>query len=205
MVNRMMWKKNVAVLACAIMFSFLQAILGCATSQKATKAAEALPQEQPFNAELPPDQYAGAIKRMLEISELQSAASDGRKAHLYLAQLYWSHGNPKRNYHLALKHLETYSLTEPEAFQNPEIRNWQTVLSEVVRLSDLHSRNHRQIDALDKTIAQHQRKYQTLSEKLRSCNADSIRLVEKNHELKQTIQEMQRLDLTHEKKRKSYR
>ena len=205
MIDRVMWNKWLVMLSLTITLGLLQVVSGCAISQKPKEVDQAPPQEQPFDTELAPEQYTAAIQRMIKISESQPHTPVGKKAHLYLARMYWSHGNPSRDYRLALKHLETYALFEPEAFQNPDIRNWQAVLSEVVRLSDSRYLSLRQIEMLNASLAQNQRNCKRLNENLGSCKADNMRLVKKNHELKQAIQDMQRLDLKHEKNRKSYR
>jgi hypothetical protein len=139
----------------------------------------------PSISDLQPEEYAGEIDKYEKLIQSDLQLSTQQRAHLYLASLYFSPMNPKRNYQLALKHLETYALYDPDFVNGMDPRLLLAAIIEIDRLSAMADAQSKAIRSL--TIEVEMLRIQTSATK---GNRDELQ--KDNYTLKQRIGRLQR-------------
>ena len=119
------------------------------------------------------------------------------QAHYQLAQLYYSHKNPYRDYQKALEHLELYLPHKNDAVHDLDLQNWLLVLREIQIQSPTIESQTRQIAQLTARLDDFTRT-NLFVEGLNST------LEEENAELTMKVEVLKTLDQSVEEKRKSY-
>ena len=193
---------------------FLAAALGCAGGP-ATETREVY---VPSISQLKPEDYAVQIEKYTRIIQSDFHMDAQQRAHLYLASLYFSPMNPNRNHELALKHLETYALFDPEFVNGVDPRLLLSAIIEIKRISAQKEAQSKQLLSLYRELESMQRQamvsresrqgYQQANQKLRWRIAGlqkKIRKLEKsNRKLNKTIEMLGTLDSHLEEKRSSF-
>ena len=193
---------------------FPAAVVGCAgTPTPVTRDVYV-----PSISELKPEDYAVEIEKYTRIIQSDFHLDIQQHAHLYLASLYFSPMNPDRNYELALKHLETYALFDPEFVNGVDPRLLLAAIIEIKRISTQREVQSKQLRGLyqDLEILQRQamasrgsrQDFQRANLKLRKRIATlqkKIRTLEKsNTRLNKTIEMLSTLDSRLEEKRSNF-
>ena len=193
---------------------FPAAVVGCA----GTPAPVTRDVYVPSISELKPEDYAVEIEKYTRIIQSDLHLDIQQHAHLYLASLYFSPMNPDRNYELALKHLETYALFDPEFVNGVDPRLLLAAIIEIKRISTQREVQSKQLRGLyqDLEILQRQamasrgsrQDFQRANLKLRKRIATlqkKIRTLEKsNTRLNKTIEMLSTLDSRLEEKRSNF-
>jgi hypothetical protein len=193
---------------------FPAAVVGCA----GTPAPVTRDVYVPSISELKPEDYAVEIEKYTRIIQSDLHLDIQQHAHLYLASLYFSPMNPDRNYELALKHLETYALFDPEFVNGVDPRLLLAAIIEIKRISTQREVQSKQLRGLyqDLEILQRQamasrgsrQDFQRANLKLRKRIATlqkKIRTLEKsNTRLHKTIEMLSTLDSRLEEKRSNF-
>ena len=130
-----------------------------------------------YTPDLKSGKYSMEIMRLKDVIKNNPSQSERIKAHYNLANLYSSYKNPKKDYKMALEHLNIYISLDSKAIRQNDLRNCLSLLREVDRLSG----------------------------ELSVLNKKNLNLNRKNLQLTQTIGKLQTLDFQVEQKRKSYR
>lgn len=112
---------------------FLALVLGCANTPEPGPADVYVPSI----SALKPEEYPGEIDKYNKIIQGDLHLDIQQRAHLYLASLYFSPMNPTRDYRLALNHLETYALFDPDFANAVDPRLLLAAIIEIERFSDL--------------------------------------------------------------------
>ena len=193
---------------------FLAAVVGCAN----TPAPVTRDVYVPSISELKPADYAVEIKKYTGIIQSDLHLDIQQRAHLYLASLYFSPMNPDRNYELALKHLETYALFDPDFVNGVDPRLLLAAIIEIKRISTQREIQSKQLRGLYQELEIMQRQalasrgshqdFQKTNRKLRRRIAGlqkKIRTLEKsNTQLNKTIEMLSTLDSRLEEKRNNF-
>lgn len=193
---------------------FLAAAMGCA-EKPASRTREVY---VPSISQLKPEDYAEQIAKYTQIIQSDFHMEVQQRAHLHLASLYFSPMNPNRNYELALKHLETYALYDPEFVNGVDPRLLLAAIVEINRISAQREAQAEQLRALYGELEIMQRQamasrgsrhdFQKTNLKLRKQIASlkrKIRKLEKsNTQLNKTIEMLDTLDARFEEKRSSF-
>ncbi len=132
------------LLLCAI----TAVVLGCAN----TPETSAPPVYVPSISELQPEEYPGEIDKYHQLIQSDLHLDIQQRAHLYLASLYFSPMNPNRDYKLALKHLETYALFDPDFVNGVDPRLLLAAIIELERLSAIADAQSKAIQALNQEV-----------------------------------------------------
>ena len=103
----------------------------------------------PSISSLQPEEYAGEIDKYEQLIQSDLQLGTQQRAHLYLASLYFSPMNPDRNYQLALKHLETYALYDPDFVNGMDPRLLLAAIIEIDRLSAMADAQSKAIRSLN--------------------------------------------------------
>lgn len=172
----------------------------------------------PSISELKPEDYPGEIEKYTKIIQSDFHQDIQQHAHLYLASLYFSPMNPDRNYELALMHLETYALYDPDFANGIDPRLLMSAIIEIKRISARTEAQSKQIRALNQEVELMQRQAEaswgsrqdTRQTNLRLKNRigkmqRKIRSLEKsNAQLNKTIEMLSTLDSRLEEKRSNF-
>ncbi len=172
----------------------------------------------PSISQLKPADYAEQIEKYTRIIQSDFHMDVQQRAHLYLASLYFSPMNPNRNYELALKHLETYALFDPDFVNGVDPRLLLAAIVEIKRISDQKEAQSKQLRGLYRDLENMQRQalafrgnsqdIQRANERLRKRIAGlkrKIRTLEKsNNQLNKTIEMLSTLDSRLEQKRSDF-
>lgn len=137
---------------------------------------------------LKPAEFADEIARMKATAKDDRNAYARAAAHRQLAMLYSYHKNPARDYHLALKELETYISLDPEKGKTNDIQNWLAVLRDLDRTSSEHKVAKNRIQQLVKENKE-------LRETMEQLAGD-------NNDLRDTVEKLEQLDINIEKRRR---
>lgn len=149
------------------------------------------------------DKYSREIVELEHVVGQNSKSTEAKNAHLKLAELYSDHNNRRRNYHLALEHLETYIILE-ESPVDGETLNWLASLKEIRRLSKKISQVQKALEESNKTKLAFKRTNRKLTrEEIRLRNKNR-KLEETNQKLDKTIEMLKNLDKRLEEKRKNF-
>ena len=197
-----------------LLYLVLIAISGCAGSPEPETRAVYVPSI----SQLKPADYAEQIEKYTSIIQSDFHMDVQQRAHLYLASLYFSPMNPNRNYELALKHLETYALFDPDFVNGVDPRLLLAAIVEIKRISDQREAQSKQLRGLYRDLENMQRQVmafrgsrqdiQRANIKLRKRIAGlkkKIRTLEKsNTQLNKTIEMLSTLDSRLEQKRSNF-
>ena len=207
---------NSSVLKAYVFLGMVMAILfGCAhTSPEPDPSAVYVPSI----SSLQPEQYAGEIDKYEKLIKSDLQLSTQQRAHLYLASLYFSPMNPKRNYQLALKHLETYALYDPDFINWMDPRLLLAAIIEIDRLSAMADAQSKAIRSLNIEVEmlkiqasatrgnrdEIQKDNYTLKQRISYLQRKVRRLEASNARLNKTIEMLSTLDSRLEEKRSNF-
>ena len=127
---------------------FWALVLGCANTPEPSPADVYVPSI----SALKPEEYSGEIDKYNKIIQSDLHLDIQQRAHLYLASLYFSPMNPKRDYGLALEHLETYALFDPDFANAVDPRLLLAAIIEIERFSALVETQTEEIQALSQEL-----------------------------------------------------
>jgi hypothetical protein len=167
---------------------------------------------------LQPEEYPGEIDKYRRLIQSDLHLGIQQRAHLYLASLYFSPMNPNRDYKLALKHLETYALFDPDFVNGVDPRLLLAAIIELQRLSATADAQSKAIQALNQEIqilkiqasASRGSKYDTqkanqkLKWKIGRLQKRIRNLETSNAQLNKTIEMLSKLDSRLEEKRSNF-
>ena len=139
----------------------------------------------PSISSLQPEEYADEIDKYEKLIQSDLQLGTQQRAHLYLASLYFSPMNPKRNYQLALKHLETYALYDPDFVNGMDPRLLLAAIIEIDRLSAM-------ADAQSKAIRSLNVEVEMLKIQASATKGNRDEIQKDNYKLKQKIGRLQR-------------
>ena len=189
-------------------------VIGCAnTSTPASRDVYV-----PSISKLEPEDYPGEIEKYTKIIQSDLHLDIQQHAHLYLASLYFSPMNPDRDYQLALMHLETYALFDPDFVNGVDPRLLLSAIVEINRISARTEAQSKQIRALYQEVELMQRQAMVSRgsrQDTRQTNLKlkkrigklqrKIRTLEKsNAQLNKTIEMLSTLDSRLEEKRSNF-
>lgn len=128
----------------------------------------------PFTPPLSPDDFTSEIARMEAVAKEDPDLSKRTQAHRRLAVLYSHYKNPAPNYLKALKELEAYISLDPEQGKKDDIQNFLSLLKRI----------------------------ETLTKENQKAKDDYRKTRDENQKLKETIENLKRLDVQHEKRKR---
>ena len=189
-------------------------VLGCANTPEPGPPAVYVPSI----SDLQPDEYPGEIDKYHQLIQSDLHLDIQQRAHLYLASLYFSPMNPNRDYKLALKHLETYALFDPDFVNGVDPRLLLAAIIELERLSAIADAHSNAIHALNheadmlKILASASRgsRYDTqkanrkLKKRIGRLQKKIRNLETSNAQLNKTIEMLSKLDSRLEEKRSNF-
>jgi len=188
-----------------VVFALVVAFSGCSHMMNSGKATT-----DSASQTVADDKYSREIIELEHVVRQNSKSTEAKNAHLKLAHLYSDHNNRRRNYHLALKHLEAYIILEESAVDG-ETLDWQASLTEINRLSKEIAARNQQINKMQDQLKQSKKAKLALSRTNRKLTREEIKLREKNRKLeesnqnlKKTIEMLKNLDQRLEEKRKNF-
>ena len=167
---------------------------------------------------LQPEAYAGEIDKYHQLIQSDLHLDIQQRPHLYLASLYFSPMNPNRDYKLALKHLETYALFDPDFVNGVDPRLLLAAIIELERLSAIADAQSKAIQALNQeaemlkiqTSASRGSNYDTqkanrkLKKRIGRLQKKIRNLETSNAQLNKTIEMLSKLDSRLEEKRSNF-
>ncbi len=197
-----------------LLCAFLAAVPGCANTPEPGPPDVYVPSI----AALKPAEYPAEIEKYNSIIQSDLHLDVQQRAHLYLASLYFSPMNPNRDYKLALKHLETYALFDPNFVNAVDPRLLLAAFIEIERFSALVDAQARQIRALNQEIGILQRQAvttkgsrhdiqqanQKLKNRIGKLQTKIKYLETSNAQLNKTIEMLSTLDSRLEEKRSNF-
>jgi hypothetical protein len=171
-----------------------------------------------------PTPSPGSRGHAAEIERLRSRVADSKapappETYLDLAMLYVDHENPKPDYRLALKDLDSYSVLDPAGARSREVRNWIAVLRRLEALEGEAAELRRQGEEKDKALERARKEAQEARKEAQEArrngealvreNGDLAEIVKQlrkeNQEMKETILKLKALDIELEELRKKTR
>ena len=193
---------------------FPAAVVGCA----GTPAPVTRDVYVPSISELKPEDYAVEIEKYTRIIQSDFHLDIQQHAHLYLASLYFSPMNPNRDYKLALKHLETYALFDPDFVNGVDPRLLLVAIIEFERLSAIADAQSKAIQALNQEVeilkiqasasrgSKHdtQKANRKLMKRIGRLQKKIRKLETSNAQLNKTIEMLSKLDSRLEEKRSNF-
>ena len=99
-----------------------------------------------------PEEYPAEIDKYNKLIQSDLHLDIQQRAHLYLASLYFSPMNPNRDYKLALQHLETYALFDPDFVNAVDPRLLLAAIIQIERFSALADAQSKAIQALNHEV-----------------------------------------------------
>ncbi len=179
-------------------------LIGCVQTQKMTMLEN-------FSAKLQSDKYTAEINKLERRVQQEADSAKRMQIHFELAQLYLSYKNPKRNYQMALKHLEIYASLNSQAANQHALRNWLSALKEIERLSEELKESDKNIDLLSTKLKKTTREKIELQKANAAFQHRNIKLKQQNSTLEasnlnlaKTIEMLKNLDRRVEEKRKNF-
>lgn len=179
-------------------------LIGCVQTQKMTMLEN-------FSAKLQSDKYTAEINKLERRVQQEADSAKRMQIHFELAQLYLSYKNPKRNYQMALKHLEIYASLNSQAANQHALRNWLSALKEIDRLSEELKESDKNIDLLSTKLKKTTREKIDLQKANAAFKHRNIKLKQQNSTLEasnlnlaKTIEMLKNLDRRVEEKRKNF-
>jgi len=207
-------RKNSFQLRIELLCLILAAVAGC------TSTPEPGPPDVyvPSIMQLAAADYPAEIEKYTRIIQSDLHLDIQQHAHLYLASLYFSPMNPDRNYKLALKHLETYALYDPDFLNGVDPRLLMAAIIEIKSISAITEAQSMQIKALHQEVEILQRQAMATRGSRHNTRQDNrmlkkrinkmqrkIRSLEKsNAQLTKTIEMLTTLDARLEEKRSNF-
>jgi hypothetical protein len=190
------------------------ACLGCASMPEPCPPAVYVPSI----SVLQPEEYPGEIDKYHQLIQNDLHLDNQQRAHLYLASLYFSPMNPNRDYKLALKHLETYALFDPDFVNGVDPRLLLAAIVELERFSAIADAQSKAIQALNQEVeilkiqaaASRGSKYDTqeanrkLKKRIGRLQKKIRNLEISNAQLNKTIEMLSNLDSRLEEKRSNF-
>ena len=194
---------------------FLAGVAGCTGTPERAPSAVYVPSIMQLAAA----DYPSEIEKYKRIIQSDLHLDIQQHAHLYLASLYFSPMNPDRNYKLALKHLETYALYDPDFLNGVDPRLLMAAIIEIKSISATSEAQSMQIKALHQEVEILQRQAMATRGRRRDTWQDNrmlkkrinkmqrkIRSLEKsNARLNKTIEMLSTLDARLEEKRSNFK
>lgn len=151
---------------------------GCASKHRIENSHEpgkqTVPMEISTALQLKPREFPEEIARLEAMIPKNTDLSFQMKAHLRLALLYLDNNNPKPDYLNAIKELEIYVSIDSEGGKRAEIQNLLRVLRELGRLSDENKK----------------------------IKVKMEQVIKENEDIKKTVEELRKLDLKIEERRR---
>jgi hypothetical protein len=198
------------LLLCAI----TAGVLGCANTPESSTPAVYVPSI----SGLQPEEYPGEIDKYHQLIQSDLHLDIQQRAHLYLASLYFSPMNPNRDYKLALKHLETYALFDPDFVNGLDPRLLLAAIIELERLSAIADAQSKAIQALNQEVeilkiqasasrgSKHdtQKANRKLMKRIGRLQKKIRKLETSNAQLNKTIEMLSKLDSRLEEKRSNF-
>ena len=198
-----------------LLWVVMAALTGCAHT-----TPEPIPADVyvPSISNLQPEDYAAEIDKYNKLIQGDPRLGAQQRAHLYLASLYFSPMNPERNYELALKHLETYALYDPDFVNGMDPRLLLAAIIEIDRLSALADTQSKEIRSLNIKVEmlkiqssaskgnrdEIQKDNFTLNQRIVRLQKKISRLEASNARLNKTIEMLSTLDSRLEEKRSNF-
>jgi hypothetical protein len=197
-----------------LLWAITAVVLGCANTPDPNPSAVYVPSI----STLQPEEYPGEIEKYHQLIQSDLHLGVQQRAHLYLASLYFSPMNPNRDYKLALKHLETYALYDPDFVNGVDPRLLLAAIIEIERLSDIADAQSKAIRALNQEAemlkiqasASRGSNYDThkanqkLKRRIGRLQKKIRNLENSNAQLNKTIEMLSKLDSRLEEKRSNF-
>ena len=131
-----------------LFWAIMAVVLGCAHSPEPSSPVAYVPSI----STLKPEEYPAEINKYDLLIQSDPHLDIQQHAHLYLASLYFSPMNPNRDYKLALKHLETYALFDPDFVNAVDPRLLLAAIIEIERLAAIADAQSKAIRALNQEV-----------------------------------------------------
>ena len=197
-----------------LLWAITAVVLGCANTPEPMPPAVYVTSI----STLQPEAYAGEIDKYHQLIQSDLHLDIQQRSHLYLASLYFSPMNPNRDYKLALKHLETYALFDPDFVNGVDPRLLLAAIIELERLSAIADAQSKAIQALNQEAemlriqasASRGSKYDTqkanrkLKKRIGRLQKKIRNLETSNAQLNKTIEMLSKLDSRLEEKRSNF-
>jgi hypothetical protein len=176
-----------------LLWAITAVVLGCANTPDPNPSAVYVPSI----STLQPEEYPGEIEKYHQLIQSDLHLGVQQRAHLYLASLYFSPMNPNRDYKLALKHLETYALYDPDFVNGVDPRLLRALNQEAEMLKIQASASRGSNYDTHKANQKLKRRIGRLQKKIRN-------LENSNAQLNKTIEMLSKLDSRLEEKRSNF-
>ena len=160
--------------------------LGCANTPEPVPADVYVPSI----SALKPEAYQGEIDKYNKIIQSDLHLDIQQRAHLYLASLYFSPMNPHRDYGLALNHLETYALFDPDFANAVDPRLLLAAIIEIERFSALADAQSKEIQALSQELGILKRQAVVSRGNRQDIQRENLKLQKKIGKLQQTVRNL---------------
>ena len=207
-------RSNRHIFSALLLWAIAAVVLGCAHTSEPMPPAVYVPSI----SMLEPEDYPGEIDKYNQLIQSDLHLDIQQRAHLYLASLYFSPMNPNRDYKLALKHLETYALFDPDFVNGVDPRLLLAAFIELERLSAIADAQSKAIQALNQEAemlriqasASRGSKYDTqkanlqLKKRISRLQKRIRQLETSNAQLNKTIEMLSKLDSRLEEKRSNF-
>ena len=131
-----------------LLWAVMAVVLGCANTPEPSPPVVYVPSI----STLQPEEYPGEIDKYNKLIQSDLHLVIQQRAHLNLASLYFSPMNPNRDYKLALKHLETYALFDPDFVNAVDPRLLLAAIIEIERISAIANAQSKAIRALNQEV-----------------------------------------------------
>ncbi len=146
--------------------------------------------------------FAKEIKALSEIAENANASNlDKAEAHRRLAILYLIPRNPDSDFRSAASELGKFMEMAPEKFDDIAVASWATALKSGEESLALKTK----VATLEKEKSQLKTKVAALNKKNSQLSKEKDSLAASNAELMKIIENLKKLDLSLEKKRRNFR
>ncbi|MEE4265599.1 MAG: hypothetical protein V2I56_23135 [Desulfobacteraceae bacterium] len=189
-------------------------VLGCANTPEPCPPAVYVPSI----LTLQPEEYPGEIDKYNKLIQSDLHLGIQQRAHLYLASLYFSPMNPNRDYKLALKHLETYALFDPDFANAVDPRLLLAAIIEIERFSAIADDQSKAIRALSHEVEMLKIQAMVSTGSRQNTNKENLKLKKRisklqrqirnletsNAQLNKTIEMLSTLDTRLEEKRSNF-
>jgi cell fate (sporulation/competence/biofilm development) regulator YmcA (YheA/YmcA/DUF963 family) len=207
-------RTNRHIFSTLLLGAIMAVVLGCVNTPEPMPPAVYVPSI----STLQPEDYPGEIDKYHQLIKNDLHLDIQQRAHLYLASLYFSPMNPNRDYKMALKHLETYALFDPDFVNGVDPRLLLAAIIELERLSAIADAQSKAIQALNQEAemlkiqasAFRASKYDTqkanrkLKQRIGRLQKRIRNLEASNAQLNKTIELLSKLDSRLEEKRSNF-
>jgi len=197
-----------------LLYAVLAVVLGCANTPEPSPPVVYVP----YLSALKPEEYSAEIERYNQIIQSDLHLAIQQRAHLHLASLYFSPMNPNRDYELALKHLETYALFDPDFVNAIDPRLLLAAIVEIEKISALADAQSKEIRLLTEEIETLKRQVNTTRGSRYDFQKENLKLKKRigqlqnrirnletsNAQLNKTIEMLSNLDSRLEEKRSNF-